>query len=150
MKKGFILISLCFVVSLLSCVSNGNSETATIAVFSLDGMSVVSEISVSNTNKHKVKEFLLASIDVAENNIFNETTTETADASTYRQMYVQVYKNLSYEIKYIDKVKWVYDPSHPSACVSGEKKGFVAYPDIDIQQQKEDILKIRDLHDIDV
>lgn len=49
-------------------------------------MSVVSEISVSNTNKHKVKEFLLASIDVAENNIFNETTTETADASTYRQM----------------------------------------------------------------
>lgn len=141
MKKGFILISLCFVVSLLSCVSNGNSETATIAVFSLDDMSVVSEISVSNTNKHKVKEFLLASIDVAENNIFNETTTETADASTYRQMYVQVYKDFSYEIKYIDKVKWVYDPSHPSACVSGEKKGFVAYPDIDIQQQKEDILK---------
>ena len=64
--------------------------------------------------------------------------------------YVQVYKDFSYEIKYIDKVKWVYDPSHPSACVSGEKKGFVAYPDIDIQQQKEDILKIRDLHDIDV
>lgn len=156
MKKGFILIFLCFVVSLLSCVSNDNSKTATIAVFSLDDMSVLqssefSEIFVSNTNKHKVKELLLASIDVAENNIFNETTTETADGSPYRQIYVQVYKDFSYEIKYVDKVKWVYDPSHPSACVSGEKKGFVAYPDIDIQQQKADILKIRDfLHDIDV
>ena len=156
MKKSFFLISFCFLVSLLSCVSNGNSETATIAVFSLDGMSVLqssefSKISVSNTNKHKVKEFLLASIDVAENNIFNETTTETSDGSPYRQMYLLVNKDFSYEIKYIDKVKWVYDPTHPSACVSGEKKGFVAYPDIDIQHQKADIVKITNfLHDIDL
>lgn len=147
-EKLWIIIP--FIILLFSCVSYGNEgnevkyknlnfDLNDIYIIQNHGLSV---IEINSRNRLKLKKLLLAAIEVATNNLVNVDTNEYKNGSPYKPFIIKVDKNLNYTIEPYDKITWVYDPSHPLAKASGEKKGYVSYPYVNIEQHQDDIYKI--------
>ena len=96
-------------------------------------------------------------MDVTAANIANANTTETADGTPFRRMVAVVtqkqigdFENEFQACSFDDETpqmqgvevssvqadnsdfRWVYDPSNPKAQQSGEHKGYVAMPNINV------------------
>lgn len=85
-----------------------------------------------------VHETLDTAKHVLESNIANAGTTMTADGLPYRRQYLRIStagEALGVEHDGSD-FRWVYDPQHPQAVKEGEKTGYLAMPNVDVQWER--------------
>lgn len=99
----------------------------------------MNEIVITNENKTFVKNFLLDAIEIAVNNILNANTATNEKTSDYKPAYIYIDKNYNIELRYFDKIRYVYDPLHPNAIPNGKHKGYVVYPDFDVYLLQDEI-----------
>lgn len=102
--------------------------------------------------------------DVISDNIANASTTKTQEGDVFRRSRVIVAQKKSgidwktpftpqnvergigegVKVMSIEKDKsdtrWIYDPSHPHALLSGPKKGYVEYPNVSIVTEMVDLI----------
>ncbi len=102
--------------------------------------------------------------DVIADNIANASTTKTQEGDVFRRSRVIVAQKKSgidwktpftpqnvergigegVKVMAIEKDKsdtrWIYDPSHPHALLSGPKKGYVEYPNVSIVTEMVDLI----------
>ena len=100
------------------------------------------EIVITDENKTFVKNVLLDAIEVAVNNIVNATSSSNENGQGFKACYMYLGENCNIELKHFDKVKYIYDPLHPNAIASGKNKGYVIYPDVDIERLENEIIFI--------
>ncbi len=103
-------------------------------------------------------------MDVISNNVANATTTRTPSGQPFRRSRVvlrQVDDKIDYQMPFLPKkfqptigngvrvsaikqdmsaLRLVYDPSHPDAYKSGPKKGYVAYPNVNVTTEMVDLI----------
>jgi len=104
-------------------------------------------------------------LDVIANNIANANTTRTAEGGPFRRSRVvfrprvsQPYWRSPFLPEYLDngigkgvrikkiekdydaQTKLVYDPTHPDAIKTGERKGYVEFPNINIVSEMVDMI----------
>lgn len=78
-------------------------------------------------------------MDVSINNIINGKTTRNGYGhSPYKRLCVYA-KIQTFDIISIDDSIYEFDPSHPDAIKEGSQKGYVAYPNIDSRQEKNNL-----------
>ena len=95
-------------------------------------------IVLTNENKTFVKNLLLDAVEIAVNNIINVNTSSNENGAVYNR-YIYIDENYNIELRYFDKTKYVYDPLHPNAIASGKHKGYVVYPDVDLESLADEI-----------
>ena len=79
-------------------------------------------------------DFQYANIYLNKSNIDNSTTTRTQDGTYYKRKYLEVLPNLKYRIQEDSSMpKKIYDPTHPDSIKEGKDKGYVYYPNINIE-----------------
>lgn len=103
-------------------------------------------------------------MDVIANNIANANTTRTTDGEAFRRRRVVLRPRndrLEFRTRFLplslwhgmgegvraikieedrSPLRWVYDPTHPDAMKSGPKKGYVAYPNVNIVTEMVDMI----------
>ena len=104
-------------------------------------------------------------MDVISDNIANATTTRTTEGGAFvksqvilraRNDYAQFktpvmpdsfkpqvgtgVRVIKIEKDHTTPLKWVYNPSHPDAVKTGEKKGYVAMPNISVVKEMVDMI----------
>ncbi len=86
-------------------------------------------------------DFLFTNIYLNKSNLNNSTTTRTQDGSYYKRKYLEILPNLKYIIRDdLSSPKAVYDPTHPDAIKEGKDKGYVYYPNINIDDEENDLI----------
>lgn len=94
-------------------------------------------------HESELRNILLLVIDISLENIVNKDTTRTSiPEQTYKYQYITVYHDFSFSIMRSEKYRYVYSPIHPDAISTGEFKGYVRYPDINIDQEISDIAHV--------
>ena len=103
-------------------------------------------------------------MDVISDNIANATTTRTTEGGPFRRSRVILrprddaprfklpYLPTSFEPgagtgvrvikieKDMSELRWVYDPNHPDAVKVGDKKGYVAMPNVNVVEEMVDMI----------
>ena len=79
-----------------------------------------------------LKNFMNVSID---NIVHHETTRTGYGHSPYRRLYI-VANDDTYDVIASNDMIYKKIPWHPHAIIEGPYEGYVAYPDIDVQQEK--------------
>ena len=100
------------------------------------------EIVITDENKTFVKNVLLDAIEVAVNSVANAKSSTDESERGFKAGYIYLGDNYNIELKHFDKVKYIYDPLHPNAIASGKNKGYVIYPDVDIERLENEIIFI--------
>jgi hypothetical protein len=90
----------------------------------------------------KLKEMLLTGIEISLNNIAGKNFTRLNSDLPYLYEYLVIYKDFSFLVLEREKFRMMYDPIHPDAILEGEFKGYVRYPDINIEQESNDIAEM--------
>jgi flagellar basal body rod protein FlgC len=102
---------------------------------------IVFEETLGIVDKALAKNILLLGIDISLDHIANAETTITSDGEPYKYHYILVRSDLSFTAMEKEKLKLEYDPTHPDAIKNDPNLvGHVKYPDIDIQQEYDDII----------
>jgi hypothetical protein len=136
MKKiAFILL---FFISIFSVNSQGRGlffsfiENNNIPIIIDDNFIKVS----SNIEINDYFEFinlLFLNVEVILENIANRNTTRTENGVPYNRKFIRIIDN---EIMVLENIndefpRLVYNPSHPDAILTGTRKGYVQYPNVD-------------------
>jgi hypothetical protein len=104
------------------------------------------EIDLRNLTDHYLEliPILSLSIELTLHNIANARTTRTTIPDTpFLYHYLKVFPDYSFQVMKKEKIKFVYNPSHPDAIYSKDGlHGYVKYPDINVEQEYNDILEI--------
>ena len=103
-------------------------------------------------------------MDVISNNIANANTTRTTDGEVFRRKRVILRPrndNLDFRTRFLPQALWhgigegvraikieddrsparlVYDPTHPDAIKSGDLKGYVKYPNVNVVTEMVDMI----------
>jgi flagellar basal body rod protein FlgC len=82
----------------------------------------------------EILEILHLKVLIIEDNISNANTTRTSEGGPYIRKYLSITIENGVELMNdIDNSeRLVYDPSHPDAIRTGNKEGYVRFPNIDI------------------
>jgi len=85
-------------------------------------------------------DFQYRNISLNKINIDNANTTRTKDGTYYKRKYLETLPNLKYIIKEDSSIpKKIYDPTHPDSIKEGKDKGYVYYPNINIEDEKNNL-----------
>ncbi len=85
-------------------------------------------------------DFQFTNICLNKSNINNSTSTRTQDGTYYKRKYLEVLPDYKYIIKEdYSAPRLIYDPTHPDAIKEGKDKGYVYYPNIDIEDEKNNL-----------
>lgn len=109
--------------------------------------------------------------DVIANNIANASTTRTQEGGAYRRRRVlltQKQSGIDWKSPYVPEslergvgtgvrasaiekdtadMRWVYDPTHPHAILSGPREGYVEYPNVNIVTEMVDLISASRAYD---
>lgn len=77
----------------------------------------------------------LKRIELCVDNIRNIQTTRTSNGSFYKKQTLLLNTDGSYGISETSKSRLVFDPGHPDALRTGSKKGYVEFPDINLEEE---------------
>ncbi|AEJ19911.1 flagellar basal body rod protein FlgC [Gracilinema caldarium] len=81
-------------------------------------------------------DYQYANIYLNKSNLVNLTTTRTQDGTYYKRKYLEVLPNSKYRIQEDSSIpKKIYDPTHPDSIKEGKDKGYVYYPNINIEDE---------------
>jgi flagellar basal body rod protein FlgC len=94
-------------------------------------------IRINKINKEVLIELLgilHTKTEIIQNNIVNVNTTKTAEGGPFKRSYLKITIENNIEIISDEETKGkiIYDPTHPDAIATGEMKGFVEYPNVDL------------------
>jgi len=108
-------------------------------------------MTIRNINKKILLDilmFLNLKLDIMANNIANANTTRTIEGGALRRNYLNVSIERGVEIRQDTKTSFrhIYDPFHPDAILDGVLKGFVVMPNVDIQNEKINMVIVADLY----
>ncbi len=83
-----------------------------------------------------ILDYYYVKIKVCINNICNRETTKGLDGLPFKRSWVDIAETGNIEIKKdMSDYCYVYDPTHPDALQSGKEKGYVRYPNINIESE---------------
>jgi flagellar basal-body rod protein FlgC len=86
-------------------------------------------------------------IEIIKNNIMNVNTTRTAEGGAYIRKYLKISAENGMEVLKDDSpARWVYDPPHPDAVLSGTKAGYVQIPNVDLITEYYDLIETAELY----
>jgi len=89
---------------------------------------------------------LTTALMAARNNLLNYNTTRTEILNTpYKYQYVFICNSLKWDLMEKESFRYLFDPTHPDAILSGEMSGYVRFPDIDKFEEDNNITKILDI-----
>ncbi|MDR2729285.1 MAG: hypothetical protein LBB81_00095 [Treponema sp.] len=93
-------------------------------------------------------ELLMLSADIIADNIANYNTTRTYEGGPFIRKKIII---IDGHIKIIKDnhsiVKLVYNPSHPDSICTGDKKGYVIYPNVDIVSEIVDLIFVSRIYE---
>ena len=95
-------------------------------------------------NYRELIDALSLAIELTLYNVANAKTTRTPMPNTpFLYRYLKVFPDYSFQVMQKERIKFVYNPSHPDAIYSKDGlRGYIKYPDINIEQEYNDILEI--------
>jgi hypothetical protein len=95
-------------------------------------------------NYRELTDILTLAIELTLHNIANAKTTRTPIPNMpFLYHYLKVFPDYSFQVMQREQIKFVYNPSHPDAVYSKDGLGgYIKYPDINIEQEYNDILEI--------
>ena len=82
----------------------------------------------------RILNILQIEMDIIADNIANASTTRTINGGPYignRTTFTAEDGLQIIPYNYVER-RFIYDPSHPDTIISGERQGYVEYPNIDI------------------
>jgi flagellar basal body rod protein FlgC len=81
-------------------------------------------------------------IQVIRDNINNYKTTRTAAGSAFKRKYITINVDGKIAIEEDNQTsyRFEYDPIHPDAIRNGDKIGYVEYPNIDLENEYNDLI----------
>jgi flagellar basal-body rod protein FlgC len=81
-------------------------------------------------------------LDIIADNMANANTTRTVNGGPYIRKYLKISVENGIEIIEDTKspLRYVYDPSHPDAIITGEMKDYVRMPNVDIVLENVDMI----------
>jgi flagellar basal-body rod protein FlgC len=88
-------------------------------------------------------------IDIIADNMANVNTTRTVNGGPYIRKYLKI--SIENGIEIIEDIRsplrYVYDPSHPDAIITGEMKDYVKMPNVDIVLENVDMIAKSSLYE---
>jgi flagellar basal-body rod protein FlgC len=89
-------------------------------------------------------EFLALKKAIIKDNIANSNTTriETGNCYLRKRLVFDPEGNANIEIDNISQTRLVYDPTHPDAINEGARKGYVEYPNVNIDAEIIDLINV--------
>jgi len=128
-KRNFLIIF----IALIACKASGQ-QIYDISKISEEKIVIDSKLITGHENE--LINILLIAIDLSLDNIVNHDVTRTDVPNTpYKYKYLVVFPDLSFSIMEKEKCRLIYDPSHPDAIYAGDFKGYIRYPDINLDQE---------------
>lgn len=74
--------------------------------------------------------------DIVRHNIANYQTTRTANGEPYRRQFARYSSDGDLHLEFDESdFRYVYDPAHPDAHRDGCKAGYIAYPNVNLEQE---------------
>jgi flagellar basal-body rod protein FlgC len=92
----------------------------------------------------EIRNVLSLQSDVINDNIKNASTTKAENGGPYIRKYVKISVENGIEVieDMENKTMYVYDPTHPDTKQSGERQGYVEYPNINIMTEMTDLIEV--------
>ena len=134
------------IIIFLVCITFNLNAEQVVDVSKISKEKIVFESTSPQIDIDKLRRILFIGIDLSLENFLNKDTTSTYTLRVpYQYRYLIVYPDMSYQIKQKEKIKKVYDLDHPDVINSGELYGYVLMPDIDGEQEHDDIKAMLDI-----
>jgi flagellar basal body rod protein FlgC len=103
-------------------------------------------INVNSGNIKTIRRLLVLAIKIAVNNIVCAHVTRVDETlNPFFQSFVVVHPDLSLAIESDRRFVEVYDPTNLDAQMSGDRKGYVKYPLVDVAAMQNDVERLADL-----
>lgn len=130
-------INLCF-----TAFADYKKDIGTIIYFN-DKNIFISQNKLSNNQVNQVLYLLKLGCDITVQNISNiKNTRNNKKREPYLRNYIYVYGLYDFKIKNEVIIKYIYQPLHPDAILSGNRKGYVAYPGYSIDNEKSNLKQL--------
>jgi flagellar basal-body rod protein FlgC len=107
---------------------------------------------IKNINEDILIDILMMirfNLDIIADNIANVNTTRTVNGGPYIRKYLKITIEDGIEIVEDTRspLRHIYDPSHPDVITTGEMKGFVRMPNVDIVIEMVDMIAKSSLYE---
>lgn len=118
--------------------------------YSKQGTKLIVEYTPYNMEKVlKIYNLLYFQMDIISDNIVNVNTTRTISGSYYRKQIVVIDEYGEFYSREIESPpRVVYDPAHPDSKTTGDMAGYVEFPNINLENEMEELVEISKLFDI--
>jgi len=92
----------------------------------------------------EIRNIVFLEIDIINDNIKNVNTTRTENGGPYIRKFVRFTAENGVEIAEDTEtnIRLVYDPIHPDAKRTGERQGYVEYPNVDMASEMIDLIRV--------
>jgi flagellar basal body rod protein FlgC len=139
-RASLLIVSFCF-FALITFASHAQQS---IDLSKITEGKIEIDSKIITGSSRELTDILSLAIELTLHNIANARTTRTPIPHTpFLYHYLKVFPDCSYQVMQKEQIKLVYNPSHPDAIYSKDGlRGYVKYPDINIEQEYSDILEI--------
>jgi len=108
---------------------------------------------IKDLNKEILLDFLAIvnlKLDIITDNIANANTTRTSYGGPFIRQYLKITQEDGMEIlkDTQQNTRFVWDPTHPDSILTGEKKGLVEYPNVDVYIETLEQIEFARLKDV--